>query len=203
MPAMAAAIAAACGAVAGMSRERSASLRRNSTGTRRTPRVPRIASPRAARLRAAADVPPAWVDVIDGGRACGERAQGHELARAEARHAARERLVAGGRDAEHGLGALAARRREPAARTGGERGRKHRAHRVGEPAAVRLGDPAAQRELPPREQRDRMHEPVERLELAVRGYVERDDDAVDGPRAEAGAHEMADPDIEARLGRDT
>jgi hypothetical protein len=43
-----------------------------------------------------------------------------------------------------------------------------------------------------------MHEPVERLELAVRRYVERDDDAVDGPRAEAGAYEMADPDIEAR-----
>ncbi|HAL28915.1 MAG TPA: hypothetical protein DCP25_19590 [Chloroflexi bacterium] len=134
-------------------------------------------------------------DVSDGGRARRERAQGHELARAEPRHAARERLVARGRDAEHGLGALAARRREAAARAGRERGGKHRADRVGEPAPVRLGDPAAERELPPGKQGDRMHEPIKRLELAVRGYVERDDDAVDRSRAEAGAHEMADPDI--------
>jgi hypothetical protein len=142
---------------------------------------------RAARVR----------EFVRRDRAGLECAQRDQLSRAELRRAGRERVTSRGGDGEDRLRPLAARRRQATARAGRERRREHGAHRVGETAAVRRGHPARERELAIGQQRDRMHQAVERLQLAVGGDVERDDDAVDRPGAEARAHEVAEADIEA------
>ena len=134
-------------------------------------------------------------EVGGGDRAGGKGLERRDLPRTELRPFG-QRVTARWRDREDRLGPLAPRGRETASRACGERGRKHRADRVGEPAAVGRCHPAPERELAIGKQRDRVDEAVDRLELAIGRYVEPDDDAVDRARAEAGANEVAEADLE-------
>ena len=130
-------------------------------------------------------------------RSRSERAKRDELARAEARRQGRKGLVAGRRDREDRLGALTAGGGETGPGPRGQRRWEHGPHRVGEPAAIGRGDPAGEGQLLVGEQRDGMHETLDRLELhvAVRRITETDDDPVDGAWTEAGAHEVTESQV--------
>ena len=112
------------------------------------------------------------------------------MPRAEAAVATREcRRALGGR-CEDRLSSFALRCGQRHAGAARERGREHGAHRVREPGSVLLGDPRRERELMWAEQRERMHERIDRAQRSFERCIERDDNARDGARPEADTNEV-------------
>ena len=127
----------------------------------------------------------------------GEGPKRRELPRAHANRP-RERVSSGCLEREDRLRPLPASAREARRpRPGCERRRDHRADRVGETAAVPLGDPGRERELVRSEERERVHEGVDRPEVAPRRRaIKRDDDAGNGARPETHADEVPRQELE-------